>query len=103
MTRPFEEFAAEEKAEWDDDTRAVYEAAVLDFDREPSDETWEMLDRYMVRGRVPSDAEREIAARIRVDIDRRQGRKTPQWIKDIAGFVPEWRSPWRRFRDWLER
>lgn len=34
--------------------------------------------------RVPSEAERRIAARIRVNADRALKVETPQWIKDLA-------------------
>ncbi len=34
--------------------------------------------------RVPSEAERRIAARIRVTADRARKVETPQWIKELA-------------------
>lgn len=34
--------------------------------------------------KIPTTAERRVAARIKVNVDKRLGKKTPAWIKDLA-------------------
>ena len=72
-TRSFTEFAAEKKAEWNDDARAVYDAAAEAFARELGDDGLTQAERA------------ELAARQASRRPSMEGRRT---VQDHRGSMP---------------